>query len=169
MEKNTSRLADVEEDFFDTLEEFAAQQKEAYLKSLKNFSSAKTRDFINLKKMIEEIFSMREKKLLNKALVSSRTGDVIEEKMATQEKKTFKELLGVLNKHKSFLEEIFSAEEGNGKTAANLDKVEILESVPSFVGADMKEYGPFEKEEIVELPEKIALLLLSRKLAQKSH
>jgi len=167
LEKNNSRLAEVDDDFFDLLAEFTKQQKEAYLKSLKTLSTAKARDFTNLKKMIEEIFSMREKKLMNMALVSSRTGDTIEEKMSTQEKKTFKELLLVLNRHKLFLEEIFSVEQETTARNQGLERVSILENVPSFVGADMKEYGPFEKGSTVEIPEKISMLLVSRKLAQK--
>jgi DNA replication initiation complex subunit (GINS family) len=168
-EKNNSRLAEADEDFFDSLAEFVKQQKEQYLKSLKTLSTAKARDFTNLKKMIEEIFSLREKKLLNLALVSSRTGDPVEGKMATQEKRTFKELLQVLNRHKTFLEEIFSIEQETTEKTADLNKISMLDDVPSFVGADMKEYGPFEKGSAVEVPEKIALLLLARKLAQKAE
>jgi len=35
------------------------------------------------------------------------------------------------------------------------------------MGADMKEYGPFEKGKKISVPEKIGSLLVSRKLAQK--
>ncbi|MDD5163910.1 MAG: hypothetical protein PHD95_06945 [Candidatus ainarchaeum sp.] len=168
-EKNNPRLAEADEDFFDSLAEFVKQQKEQYLKSLKTLSTVKARDFANLKKMIEEIFSMREKKLLNLALVSNRTGDTVEDKMSTQEKKTFRELLLILKRHSSFLEDIFSVEQETTARDLELNRVSILDNVPSFVGADMKEYGPFEKGSVIEVPEKIASLLLARKLAQKAE
>jgi len=37
--------------------------------------------------------------------------------------------------------------------------------VPAFVGADMKEYGPFRKGQLIELPAETAEILLARKLA----
>ncbi|HLD58757.1 MAG TPA: hypothetical protein VI977_03905 [archaeon] len=167
LEKNSSRLVEVEEDFFDSMSEFVKQQKEAYLKSLKTFSATKARDFVNLKKMVEEIFSMREKKLLNKALVSSRTGEIVEEKIAVQEKKTFTALLKTLNAHQEILQDIFSVESETDKNPEEI-RIKILENIPSFVGADMNEYGPFEKDSVLELPEKVSSLLVSRKLAQKA-
>ena len=166
LEKNTSRLVEVDEDFFDSLEDFVREQKEIYLKSLKDLSSSRANDFTNMKKMIEEIFSLREKKLLNKALVSSRTGDLIEEKMASQEKECFNELIKILNSHKKILNSIFSVSPEKKQKSSAL-KLKALKSIPAFVGADMKEYGPFEKDSIIEIPEKIAGLLISRKLVQK--
>ena len=147
--------------------EFGKKEKEEYLKSLKTFSATKARDFVNLKKMVEEIFSMREKKLLNKALVSSRTGEIVEEKIAVQEKKTFTALLKTLNAHQEILQDIFSVESETDKNPEEI-RIKILENIPSFVGADMNEYGPFEKDSVLELPEKVSSLLVSRKLAQKA-
>lgn len=167
LEKNTSRLVEVDQDFFESLGEFVKKQKESYLKSLKDLSTSKANDFTNLKKMIDEIFSIREKKILNKALVSSRTGEISEEKMALQEKETFDEILKTLNSHRKLLGEVFAVEKG--KKAKGVQKLKALKSIPSFVGADMKEYGPFEKDVTMELPEKIAGLLISRKLVQEQE
>ena len=44
--------------------------------------------------------------------------------------------------------------------------LKMLQSVPAFMGADMKEYGPFEQNKTISVPEKIASLLVSRKLAE---
>lgn len=110
---------------------------------------------------------MREKKILNLALVASRTGEINEENLATQERRMFREILETLAKHGKILEEIFS---NNGKKKPS-DKdlnnlsVEILSDVSEFVGTDMKEYGPFSKGAVVRLPLKIAKLLSERKMA----
>lgn len=165
LERNTSKLVDVDEDFYSALSGFIQQEKKDYLASLKSFSSAKTRNFANLKKIVEEIFSLREKKLLSKALVASRNGEEEMGKIAEEEKKTFKELLAVLNKHRAFLQHAFEPE----KKEAGKEKVSltILREVPAFVGPDMKEYGPFSAEESVSLPLKVGELLLARKLAKE--
>ncbi len=167
LEKNTNKLVDVEDDFFDSLNEFMLEEKKRYLDGLRNLSSSKARDFSNLKKMVEEIFLIREKKLLNKALICSRTGELSEGRLANQEKKTLDAMLRVLESHRAFLGEVFS--DGKSKEKEDLGNVNIvlLKDVPSFIGADMKEYGPFEKDSEIELPSKIANLLVSRKLARE--
>jgi hypothetical protein len=48
-----------------------------------------------------------------------------------------------------------------------MKKLVILKNVPTFVGTDMKEYGPFSEGDEVELPEKVAKLFVTRKLAKE--
>lgn len=168
LEKNTSKLVEVEQEFYNDLNSFLSAEKKEYLDSLHDLNSTKARSFTNLKKMVEEIFSLREKKILNQALIASRTNEINEANMALQEKKMFMEILSSLKKHSKILEEIFS---DNGKKSENKKdlnnlSVEILLDISGFVGTDMKEYGPFEKGTIVNLPVKIAKLLSERKLAK---
>ncbi len=166
LEKNTSRLVDIDEDFYDSLTLFIQGEKKKYLASLKEFSPAKARTFANVKKIVEEIFSLREKKLLMRALLASRTGEESKERLAAQEKKTFKELLAVLNKHRDSLLQAF--EPGKGKLDELKPKdLKIIKEVPVFVGPDMKEYGPFAVDEAVSVPSKVADLLVTRKLAKE--
>ncbi len=167
LEKNTGKLVEVEEDFFDSLNDFLEQEKASYLESLKELSSSRARDYINLKKIAEEIFLIRQKKLLNKALVCSRTGELSEEKMALQEKKILDEMLGVLSSHRACLQGVFEEEKADASSGRENVSVVLIKDVPSFVGADMKEYGPFEKDASVHLPFKIANLLISRNLAKQ--
>jgi hypothetical protein len=47
-----------------------------------------------------------------------------------------------------------------------VQRIRILSEIPSFVGTDMKEYGPYKPEQVVELPQKIAQLFVSRKLGE---
>ncbi len=167
LEKNNSRLAEVDEDFLDSLNDFFKAQKKDYLKSLNDMSSVKAKTFSNLKKIIGEIFSIREKKLLNKALIASRTGDLEKEPMSLQEAQTLDALLLVLNKHQAILDSVFNGQTASDKNDSGKISLKIIQSVPAFMGADMKEYGPFTKDKAVALPEKIALLLVSRKLAER--
>jgi hypothetical protein len=84
--------------------------------------------------------------------------------MASQEKDAFKKLLKVLEEHNKVCTGLFGEvnEKDSGKVA-----LKMLKDVPTFIGTDMKEYGPFAKDEAVELPKKIAQLFLSRKLAEE--
>lgn len=166
LERNTTKLVEVDEGFYDALSDFIQTEKKDYLAGLKSFSAVKVRNFTNLKKIVEEIFSLREKKLLSMALIASRSGEETEEKIASQEKKTFKELLAALNRHRNFLKLAFEAEK-KGPEEAEKIQLKIAKDIPAFVGPDMKEYGPFSAEEEVSVPTKIAELLLARKLAEE--
>ncbi len=180
LEKNTSKLVEVEEDFFNSLNEFIKQEKKDYLASLKSdLDSGKGKNFTNMKKMIEELFLLRQKKLLNRALICSKTGERDESHMAFQEKEIFKKILSILKQYNEITDGIFNGEmpqdtKKQGKEAKNETKdlnnlsVRITSEVPSFVGTDMKEYGPFNKGEKVVLPYNIAKLFISRKLGEIS-
>ncbi len=168
LEKSTSNLVEVEPDFYNELYEFLKGEKHTYLESLKDFSVSGSRDFTNMKKMIEDIFSMREKKIISRALVSSRTKEFSQSHMAVQELELFKKIVGLLEEHSFLLEKLFADEKTERQKSANeLETlhVKIVSDIPSFVGSDMKEYGPFQKDDSIELPLKIARLLNQRNLA----
>lgn len=166
LEKNTQQLVELSEDFYSELSSFILEEKKTYLDSLKNFSVAQTRDFTNMKKMIEEIFSMREKKLLAKALIASRAKEASLSHMTIQEKELFKKIVSLLEAHNSLAEGLFSSGEiPVAASNSSMLHVKIISDVPSFVGGDMKEWGPFQKDDEVELPMRVARLLTERKLA----
>ena len=164
LERNTSKLVNVDDDFIDSIKFFVEEEKKKYLASLKNFSSSDAREFSNMRRIVEEIFTMREKKILNKALIAVHTKEVDKENMAKQELEMFGKLLKVLEEHSSTCRELFGEREQVKEDVT----VEILSSVPTFVGADMKEYGPFSTGQKVSLPKKVAKLFITRKLAKES-
>jgi len=173
LEKSTSRLVEVGESFYNQLNDFVKKEKENYIKSLKEFSLEEARDFANLKKMIEEIFSIRERKILSLALIASRTNEQDSGHMALQEKIIFNEILAILQRQRKMFSEIFSAN-GNNELKGRAKELEtisvrILKEVPAFMGTDMKEYGPFEKDQVVDLPFKVAKLFLERKLGETNE
>jgi len=166
LEKNSSRLVEVPDNFYNELNDFIGKEREEYLESLSEFSHSKTRDFMNLKKIVEEIFSLREKKIMNKALVSSRTREISPEQMPPQEKKLFESLLENLEKHNEILDDFFKGKAAKSQKDLNIVSARILSEIPSFVGTDMKDYGPFSKGQVVSLPYAIAKLLVARELAE---
>jgi len=153
LEKNTSSLVEVDEDFIDSIGVFVEEQKKIYLASLKDFASSDAREFANLKRVIEEIF-----------LIASRTEENELEKVAKQEKETFKKITKILSEHDDLCSKLFGERK---EKKSVLKKLTILKDVPTFVGTDMKEYGPFSEGDEVELPEKVAKLFIIRKLAKE--
>jgi hypothetical protein len=164
LEKNTSKLVEVEDDFIDSLKIFVEEEKKKYLASLKNFSSSDAREFTNLKRIVDDIFQMREKKILNKSLISAHTNDYDDTNMAKEEKETFKKIFKVLSEHREIFRFLFGE---TTQVSSDLTKLTILQEVPTFVGTDMKEYGPYSEGQEVELPLKVAKLFITRKIAQE--
>ena len=163
LEKNTSKLVDVDEDFIDSLQKYVEEEKKRYIASLQNFSASEARSFTNLKRIVEEIFLFREKKILNKALIASHTNETNLENLATQERDFYKKLLKQLQSYSGCCTVMF----GEKSKKKELVEIEILNDVPTFVGTDMKEYGPFKKGEIVEVPAKVSKLFITRKIAKE--
>lgn len=168
LEKNSSKLVEVTQEFYGDLQEFVQAEKKSYLDSIRDAGSADSRDFVNLKKMVEELFSMRERKILGAALAASRTGEPSEESMAAQERKLFRQVFEVLRAHNSLLEVVFSGGRKSPENDTDLNSlsVEILSDIPEFVGTDMNEYGPFRKGAVAVLPAKVAKMLSQRKLVE---
>lgn len=171
LEKSSTQLAELSDNFYSELSDFISAEKKRYLDSLKSLSSSKARDFTNLKRLVEEIFSLREKKMLNKALVSLRTDEVLEQNLTLPEKKAFHEILSTLKRHNALLEGMFSSDSSKAKAEKGLNtlSVTILSDIQAFVGSDMNEYGPYKKDDAVELPFSVSEFLISRKLAKQSE
>ncbi|NHI91370.1 MAG: hypothetical protein EAX96_02630 [Candidatus Lokiarchaeota archaeon] len=51
------------------------------------------------------------------------------------------------------------------ESSANLVVIRILEDIEEMVGIDLKNYGPFKKEDIATIPEKNAITLIEKNAA----
>jgi len=170
LEKNSSTPVEVGREFFVDLRTFVEVQRGKYILNLKNGSVSGARDYNNLEQVVKEIMDIRERKVLNKALIASRTNEYSLKGLTNEEEKLFKSVFGLLQSFKSDINGVFEVKAGKGKSKEKgLKKLslQILSEIPSFIGADMKEYGPFTEGQTVELTEKTAALLVSKKLAEK--
>jgi len=168
LEKSATRLTKLDADFYARLGGFIAKELE---KTKGQISLDQVREFENLKHAIIDIYNMRERKILSQALLASRSGNADTEHLADMEKELFENLLLFLSRYRGNLNLYFEGKENTPSNSAteplNNVTVSILEDVPPFVGEDMREYGPFKKDEQIELPETIANLLLARNLVKK--
>ncbi len=225
LEKSTARLVDVPDDFFTLLHGLIDEERKKYFDSLKDLNTTRARDFGNLKKLVDEWFVVREKKLLNAVLMAARLEEMDSQHMSAEEKKMVAQVYSALMEHRAITKQVLDA---NGEFVAigipsvpqapspineRLDSlrhitpesppvekvmetvppshafssssntspahtsssahpegtfspVKIISDIPSFVGTDLKEYGPYKPGDVVSLPEKIAQLFLSRKLGE---
>ncbi|MCD6434209.1 MAG: DNA replication complex GINS family protein [Candidatus Diapherotrites archaeon] len=163
LEKSTSQIVKVDVDFFSELKKFMQEQKKEYLKAIKELDSAKAKSFENLRKLVEEIFLIRERKLLNKALIASRTNELDDSGLAEEEKQALRKMIKIINSHRDNLYSILEEK----KLEEESITVKIVKPVEVFIGPDKKEYGPFEENQSVSLPKKVALLLIKNNLAEE--
>lgn len=138
----------------------------------------------NIKKIIKELYERREKKIIRMATDTSRTFSTIIDTsaMLKQEKRLFDSLVALLNKfRKGILWSILEAKMPDVEEKQNTPQqepepqellkqqlqpktklVRFIHAVPRFVGENLEEYGPFEKEDIANLPSKIADILIAK-------
>ncbi|MEK6821252.1 MAG: hypothetical protein AABY11_02540 [archaeon] len=229
LEKNTARLVEVPTDFFTQLHGLIEEERKKYFDSLKDLNTTRARDFGNLKKLVDEWFVVREKKILNTVLVAAQMGEKDLTHLSSEEKKLFAQLFDTLCSHRRTTQSVLDANgefvpiivnevlhasspsspasssspahagtssesttaftssapshspsstaatatsSSSSSTAASSSSgwmsVRILSEIPSFVGTDLREYGPYKEGDVVSLPGKIAQLFISRKLGESS-
>jgi DNA replication factor GINS len=158
-EQRVPKLTKLPENFY--------QNIAAYLQQKRNLVETKDDrkgglEIKNIERLVEDIFNRRERKILNQAIISVRTG-MSPENLTEEEDVFFNVLLNSLkdrrdNMLKKMLEEV-------EEEFASL--IVFKEDVPQFVGSDMKTYGPFKKGDIAKLPEENMKVLIERGIAEE--
>lgn len=152
-----------------------------------------TRQLENAKKLVKNLYEKREKKIIQLAIDASTHVGVNGMKtivdtsaLLENEKKFFDELMILLEKHRTgvLLNVLLSKEpklekeeavrspenekntKGEAKRARDTKLLRFLQPVPQFMGPELEVYGPFDKEDIASLPEKVAEILVSKERAE---
>ena len=142
------------------------------------------RQLENIYKILKELYERREKKILNLALDKSRTkSNLIDTSSLLKEEKvvfealsnlldTYRDsiLFSVLKENQPFMQPVHERKE-EFKSALELKKktklVRFMQKIPKFVGPELEEYGPFEEEDIANLPQEVADVLLEKNRAEE--
>ena len=120
----------------------------------------------NFKVMVKELFSLRYKKLREKAFsLEPVSRDILSE----QEKKMYEMALPLAESYCAFSKNILH---GHLSVVTQEMKQQIcvlrfVQEIPALVGSDMKTYGPFMPEDIATLPIENARIFLRKKMAVK--
>ena len=170
-ERASSALSRLPEDFYPSVQKKIAEARE---RLNKNFSLADAKEFENTLKVLRDIFTMREQKMLLRALAvagGARDGSAL----TAEEKEAFDKIVVVLEQKNRWFEGLLEGngknggeESGGARTGAGRSAMQVrfLVPIPAYVGSDGKSYGPFKAGELAELPEAEANLLIRRKAAE---
>jgi len=183
-EKYQAELQKLDPTFFTEITKYISE-KEEILSSQKQkdsiFASAeiqKTKKQIeNIRKILKELYEKRETKILQLALVSSRTSPDAKSLPALlpEEKQLYEQLINHLNHYReSILHAVLEAKMPIMEKTKDIKideeptkLIRILHPIPRFLGTDLKTYGPFEEEELIALPKAIADVIVDKKRAEE--
>ena len=172
LEKTREQLQELDANFYRDVINYIKDKKESYSED-----SSTSMQLKNVRKILEELYERREKKIINLALDKSRfDADTGKEIKLKEEKDMFDSMVTVFdNFRKGIIQNVINAngieiakseQEGvkeNKPKLEGLKLVKFMHAVPKFVGSDLEIYGPFEKEDVANLPDKVATVLITKK------
>ncbi|MBT3690828.1 hypothetical protein HOG16_01130 [Candidatus Woesearchaeota archaeon] len=183
-EKNRAELQELDQLFYQNLITYLKEKKEI-LRSQEQKDSIfttvevqKTRKQIeNIQKIIKELYEKRESKIIQLALINSRSQTQKNDKisMLNSEKEIYDSIIQNLDKFRNdILHNIVLGNNLNQiknepkdlkkdeKPKTTTREVIFKKKTDKFVGTDLKNYGPFEKGDIEKLPEEIANFMITK-------
>lgn len=196
-EKFRQELQKLDEKFFENLVNYL-QEKQAILDSQQKksiFSQEKERtqqELSNIRKMIKELYEKREQKIIQLAMLSTRTNNAantasmlkqeqilfskIKERLTSQRNEVLNSLLeakipkikpsGNLNAGHLLYDRKIKPKDIKTEKQDTTKLIRFIHSIPKFVAEDMQIYGPYIDEDVANLPAQTANLLITKNKAE---
>jgi len=184
-ERSKDELQKLEKTFYHDVLSYLTEKQKTHDDSLskqdmfsQNEREKTTMQLANIKKLIREIYDLRERKLLNMAINKSRTGsDIIDTSNLLPEETPFYEsVLANLNQYRqSILVKIQNLRSPDIPTTTthtpntqepSTTSVKFTQPIESFVDEDLQLYGPYDINDEAELPQKLAQVLIKQGKAE---
>lgn len=135
----------------------------SYLEKKRSVSNRKVAiEAKSAERLVKDIFNRRERKVFNLSIIAART-NIPPENLTEEEQVFFDQILSVLKSRRENILSSLLMKSPEEKT----DLIVFKEDVPAFVGADMKNYGPFKKGNIAKLPDENKKILLEQNVAEE--
>ncbi|RJQ16862.1 hypothetical protein C4573_02240 [Candidatus Woesearchaeota archaeon] len=191
-EKNREELQELVPDFYEQVLAYLEEKQKMVTHDSEVFGNEKAKiQIANIKKIVKELYERRERKIINLALYKSRVKSNLIDTRALlhQEKDFFNDLTLLLNQTRetmldtvllmkkieahtphSTAEEATAREQPTSSDEEKQDETKLIRfthAVPKFLGTAMEIYGPFEEEDIANLPSKIAQVLIEKGRAEE--
>ncbi len=168
-ERSTGMLGELHEEFYEKAGEMLARMKKGMEGE---FALEKAKEYENAVKVIRDIYEVREQKLLFRALRGAKGGDGISG-VAREEQEMYGKVKDAISECEKLFERSLDGNsvekvERRVMAAPEVRQLKALADVPQFVGVDGVKYGPFRKDEAFSVPQKVAELLLKRKVAAEA-
>ena len=192
-EKSREELQKVDFAFFKDVLNYLKDKQKAYDETLakNDIFSQSERDKLhiqlaNVKKILRDIYDIRERKIINMAVNTSRTKTHIVDTahLLPQEQSLFKSMNEVLGQHRTGiihkilelreieimplilpLPETTQSEPAIQETqseTATTKHVKFLDTIEQLVGEELEMYGPYAADDEAELPRALAEILISQ-------
>ncbi len=195
-EKSREELQPLDDGFFTDVLTYLREKQQAYDDNLakNDIFSQSERDKLhiqlsNIKKILKDLYDIRERKTISMAINKSRTNaNIVDEtNLLVQEKALFESLSTVLTQHRiGILHRVLELREPDvlpvilpneprtavpvrpappqAEKAPDPDTLTLkfVESVDQFVGEELELYGPFEEGDNAVVPKKIGKLLIEQ-------
>jgi len=157
-EEKQPKLTKLPENFYSNISNYLIQKNR--IASAKG-DRKETFEVKNVERLIEDIFSRRERKILNHAIISARTG-MQTENLTEEEEKLHSQILQALKERRTnLLKRILEQSE------TKEGMVVFKQETPAFVGADMLNYGPFKEGDVAKIPEENKKILLEKEVVEE--
>ncbi|MCW4022394.1 MAG: hypothetical protein ACOWW1_03815 [archaeon] len=167
-EKENDELQRLPKDFYgkitDYLKKLKVENRMLDKKTIK--AQLLVSEFSNFKVMIKELFTLRYKKIREKAFsLEPISRDILSE----EEKKMYDAVLPLAESYLAFSKDILRGHLSVVTKEMNHEicVLRFVQEIPALVGADMKTYGPFLSEDVATLPTENARILLKQGMAVK--
>ena len=164
-ERNSPTLQKIEPNTYKRIIEYISERKKIIEEAYKDGSEigselakkAET-EMKNAKKILDDLIYRRNEKIVKNAVRAILTGVEDTTNMLEEEEKLYKKVLDALKEFKMDLNNEEKAEIKKGNE--NLKLIRMLSDIPQFEFDD-KIYGPFKKEDLANLPKKVAEILIN--------
>ncbi len=156
-EQKLTTLTRLPTNFFNAVSNYLEQKK----KITASDDRKDTLEMKNIERLVEDIFNRRERKILNAAIITARSG-LPPENLSEEEKPFYNSIVSLVkNRRGDLLKSLFS------KPEEVKPMIVFKEDTPEFVGIDEQTYGPFKKGDTTQLPEENMKILLERGIVEQ--
>lgn len=183
IEKTSPKLAELPNDFESQLAELISQNKDSYSGS---GSTTDLKTLENILKIARDLYDRREQKMIMRSLSDSRTNTHELKNLLSDEQDLYVQMKQLLKEKRIAFDEVLTGKTSkkikNSKVlddkfgatvieSKNVQKeaedlntvlVRTIKKLPKFVSSDLKEFGPFDEEQVISIPKKEADLLSKR-------
>lgn len=141
------------------------QEKDSEFSDKEKYEKLKT-ELENAARALRELYEKRERKIINRAQFSSRTGFKLKDStnMLECEEKVYSDLIELLKKGFGEFQKNYNHTWLIKPKKTSL-RIKCKENIPEMKGADLSEYGPHKAGDIIELPNELAKVLITQNKA----
>jgi DNA replication initiation complex subunit (GINS family) len=176
-EKVDGALSKLPDNFYSDVTTYLTKKQDMYTKALSEstlFSADQSEHILseirNAKKIVQEIYNRREKKILTLALHVARTANMNQDLscLLPLEHTLFLSAVRLCqDTRKATFEPVRAQQssvvvESGSQTLLQKMSYVALDDIPEFVGPDLSRYGPYKRDDVCEVPELVASVLLDR-------